>query len=249
MKTLHETFQDLLNKLPQLSTSANEALKKLEDKIIEVENRMVCVTKMTNDIYQTISKYTENVDKNEPFRMLVDDHDVIHRGCHDINITLDLNDDEPITNNWYNQFVNEELLEEDKIEIIYPEGTILEWENYIYGYKAHPGARVELTEDFTNKSEYVRVRFLDNRSGGQGDGGYCIEMFKEIDEEPRKSNILEIITTLCDMNITGEEMEFIIEKVGMTDQMLRQLIMNNPESDTKDLLAEKIETNDMLVGN
>jgi hypothetical protein len=42
-------------------------------------------------------------------------------------------------------------------------------------------------------------------------------------------------------------MEYILEKVGMTDQMLRQLIMNNPESDTKYLLEEKILLNESLI--
>jgi hypothetical protein len=41
------------------------------------------------------------------------------------------------------------------------------------------------------------------------------------------------------IEVDGETMEYILEQVGMTDQMLRQLIMNNPESETKDLLEEK----------
>jgi biotin-(acetyl-CoA carboxylase) ligase len=46
------------------------------------------------------------------------------------------------------------------------------------------------------------------------------------------------------MDIDGEGMEYIINGVGMNDQMLRQLIMNNPESDTKDLLEEKVMLSD-----
>ena len=52
--------------------------------------------------------------------------------------------------------------------------------------------------------------------------------------------INDIIERLKAIDVDGEQMEFILEKVGMTDQMHRQLIMNNPESDTKDLLEEKI---------
>jgi hypothetical protein len=44
-------------------------------------------------------------------------------------------------------------------------------------------------------------------------------------------------------------MEYILEQVGMTDQMLRQLIMNNPESETKDLLEEKISLNERRIFN
>jgi hypothetical protein len=52
-----------------------------------------------------------------------------------------------------------------------------------------------------------------------------------------------VVETIIDMlnhiEVDGETMEYILEQVGMTDQMLRQLIMNNPESETKDLLEEK----------
>jgi hypothetical protein len=54
-----------------------------------------------------------------------------------------------------------------------------------------------------------------------------------------------VVETIIDMlnhiEVDGETMEYILEQVGMTDQMLRQLIMNNPESETKDLLEEKKE--------
>ena len=41
--------------------------------------------------------------------------------------------------------------------------------------------------------------------------------------------------------VDGETMQYILESVGMDDQMLRQLIMSNPQSDTIDLLQEKIK--------
>jgi hypothetical protein len=47
--------------------------------------------------------------------------------------------------------------------------------------------------------------------------------------------------------VDGETMEYILERVGMTDQMLRQLVMNNPQSDTIDLLNEKIELDNELI--
>jgi hypothetical protein len=48
-------------------------------------------------------------------------------------------------------------------------------------------------------------------------------------------------------SVDGETMEYILESVGMTDQMLRQLVMNNPQSDTIDLLNEKIELDNELI--
>lgn len=51
--------------------------------------------------------------------------------------------------------------------------------------------------------------------------------------------VKDIIAKLKVIDVDGETMQYILEQVGMTDQMLRQLIMSNPESDTKDLLEEK----------
>ena len=45
------------------------------------------------------------------------------------------------------------------------------------------------------------------------------------------------------IDIDGETMQYIIEKLGMNDQMLRQLILSNPQSDTIDLLNEHIHLN------
>lgn len=58
--------------------------------------------------------------------------------------------------------------------------------------------------------------------------------------------ILQSLTHKGD-SVDGETMEYILERVGMTDQMLRQLVMNNPQSDTIDLLNEKIELDNELI--
>jgi hypothetical protein len=48
----------------------------------------------------------------------------------------------------------------------------------------------------------------------------------------------EIIKKLKAIDIDGERMQYILEKVGMTDQMHRQLVMRNPK-DTEILLQER----------
>ena len=53
------------------------------------------------------------------------------------------------------------------------------------------------------------------------------------------------IEDLKRIDIDGETMQYIIEKLGMNDQMLRQLILSNPQSDTIDLLNEHIHLNDL----
>jgi hypothetical protein len=62
-----------------------------------------------------------------------------------------------------------------------------------------------------------------------------------------------VVETIIDMlkyiDVDGETMQHIIEEVGMNDQMLRQLIMNNPESETKDYLEEKITLSDLRLSS
>ena len=64
----------------------------------------------------------------------------------------------------------------------------------------------------------------------------------------RDEKISTIIELCKDIDIDGETMEYILEKVAMTNQMLRQLVMNNPQSDIIDLLNEKIELDDERLG-
>jgi hypothetical protein len=51
--------------------------------------------------------------------------------------------------------------------------------------------------------------------------------------------VKDIIAKLKVIDVDGETMQYIIEQVGMEDQMLRQLIMSNPCTDTTDILEEK----------
>ena len=64
----------------------------------------------------------------------------------------------------------------------------------------------------------------------------------------RDEKISTIIKLCKDIDIDGETMEYILEKVAMTDQMLRQLVMNNPQSNIMDLLLEKVEIDDERLG-
>jgi len=59
--------------------------------------------------------------------------------------------------------------------------------------------------------------------------------------------VKDIIAKLKVIGVDGETMQYILKEVGKEDQMLRQLVMSNPESDTKDLLEEKRELNNKSV--
>ena len=65
----------------------------------------------------------------------------------------------------------------------------------------------------------------------------------------RVESVISILTSLTHKgdSVDGETMEYILERVGMTDQMLRQLVMSNPQSDTIDLLNEKIELSNLQL--
>jgi tetrahydromethanopterin S-methyltransferase subunit G len=75
----------------------------------------------------------------------------------------------------------------------------------------------------------------------------------QMDENDYTCNrVEEVISMLKSLThkgdcVDGETMQYILERVGMDDQMLRQLIMSSPESDTKDLLEEKIEVNNLRL--
>jgi hypothetical protein len=83
----------------------------------------------------------------------------------------------------------------------------------------------------------------------------------EVKEEPKKEEpptslcetpqthefVKDIIAKLKVIDVDGETMQYILQQVGMEDQMLRQLVMSNPESDIKDLLEEKIEISNKSV--
>ena len=48
-----------------------------------------------------------------------------------------------------------------------------------------------------------------------------------------------IITALKSIEVDGETMQYIIEKTGMQDQMLRQLIMSASIDEVQELIEEK----------
>ena len=253
-------------------------LNKLDDKITEVEKRLICIDKTAKEIKKAIGKYTESVDSNEAFKMSVDNHDVILRGSHDLMIAVDLGDDEPIKSDWYGLFtkVDKEIafdfesswgrIECNKDGIVinvigdeYFDGK----RNYLYDIE-----RIDIAEysqfcislNITHGECYdiLAVGFW-KRDGtyNEADKDWRKEIYgikdvipTELCKTPQTHEFVkDIIAKLKVINVDGETMEYILEQVGMTDQMLRQLIMNNPETDTKDLLQEKMELNNKSVSS
>lgn len=228
---LKETLGDAILSINPTSIALNE----LEQKITEVEKRMECANKLGEELTKVIGKYTDMVDKKESFVMEIADHDSILNGGNDITIVTDLNDIEPIVSNWYNLF---EEPKKEKPKVIWGKGTIIEWNESVKYYNAKGGARARVTEDYTTLCETVKVEFLDDLSNGQKNGGYFGYMFKDepIKETPPTSQcgnqdtfdkvkqVIQILKTLDNGDcVDGETMQYILEQVGMEEQMLNQL--------------------------
>ena len=60
----------------------------------------------------------------------------------------------------------------------------------------------------------------------------------------------EKISTIIELckDIDGCTLGYILRSIGMEEQMLRQLVMNSPQSDIMDLLLEKVELDDQRLG-
>ena len=143
-------------------------------------------------------------------------------------------------------------------KVLIPKGSIVIWDYSRKYYSAKGGAKAIVSEDYKEDEETIKVEWIDSRRNNQENGGYFRDMFKEEFELPSVPTELckipqtyefvkDIIAKLKVIDVDGETMQYILERIGMTDQMLRQLVMSNPESDTKDLLEEKRELNNKSV--
>jgi len=242
--------------LYQVGDEVDIAISELESTIAEVEKRMQCVTNTNKDI-RTLVSYKEDVLSNNDFELL-------ERSVNDIDIAIDLNDNEPIENNWYGLFedkfkprsVSEYVatLPKEEVKVLIPKDSIVEWKETRQYYSVNGGAKARVTEDYTTEHEIkdlcVQVQWLDKKAKGQVSGGYILGMFKEDFELPSVPTSLcnipqthefvkDIIAKLKVIDVDGETMQYILKEVGMEEQMYRQLVLTNTDTDTKDLLEER----------
>jgi hypothetical protein len=239
--------------LYQIGDEVDMALTDLSDKIAEVEKRLECINKTARDIELAISKHTESVDSNEAFVMNVNDHDSILRGSHDIMIALDLGDTEPIENDWYGLFtkVDKEVafsfesswgsIECNKDGIVINVIGDVEYKgerNYLYDIE-----RVDIEEyaKFCSSLNITHGESEDILSVGfwrkdgvynEADKDWRESIFKPKEEEaptvlcktPQTHEFVkDIIAKLKVIDVDGETMEYILEQVGMKEQMAKQL--------------------------
>lgn len=234
------------------------ALTDLEKVIDEVEKRIECAVRSAKEINETISKYTEEVDKSQPIFMSVDDHDLIQNCSNDVDIALDMGEDMCVVDNWYNLFqVKKEPIKQEVFMTFHSswgeidcdrEGKVIE----IRGDEYFNGERNYMYDiEKFDLVEYGKFCESKNITMGEADDilavGYWNKdnTYSEADTEwvrnifggdekedtptqlcsdPTKHEIVNsIISQLKGIEVDGETMEYILRKVGMEEQMLKQL--------------------------
>ena len=55
-----------------------------------------------------------------------------------------------------------------------------------------------------------------------------------------RQEIGDIIKRLKELDVDGETMQYILEKVGMSDQMLRQLVMTAKKERVEELIEQMV---------
>jgi hypothetical protein len=255
MKTLRGTFENLVETLKrwdlyQKDDEVDFELNELSNLIYEVEKRMQCVTNTNKDIRGILSIY-EDVLSN-------DDSEILQGSVNDIDIALDLSNNEPIENNWYELFKPKRTIETEVSTetILIPKGSIVEWGETRKYYNAKGGAKARVIQDYTTEHEsddnYLIVEWLDEKANEQQSGGYERDCFKEEFDQPSVPTFLcysddihsvvkDVISKLKDVQVDGETMDYIVKQLGFEEYLLRSLVMKADFKDTKDLLREKFE--------
>jgi hypothetical protein len=265
MKSLKGAFNDLVESMKrydlyQAEDEVGIEITNLSNIIDEVEKRMQCVKRTNIDIHEIVFTNQVKLEKSIGY----DNVEILQRSVNDIDIAIDLNDAEPIENNWYGLFedkfkprsVSEYVatLPKEEVKVLIPKDSIVEWKETRQYYSVNGGAKARVTEDYTTEHEIkdlcVQVQWLDEKAKGQVSGGYILGMFKEDFELPSVPTSLcnipqthefvkDIIAKLKVIDVDGETMQYILKEVGMEEQMYRQLVLTNTDTDTKDLLEER----------
>lgn len=239
MRTEFDKLKETLSKVVIFDNNVKIALNELEQKIIEVEKRIECARRSNQDsnsvIMSLVGSYQDLGKTKE--ELTYGDFETLQRGVYDVDIALNFNDKEPIENDWYGLFV--------KVKDEVSSGGIP------YRYCHHCSIKEEETVMGKVNNFWLCCDCHDETKDDEEEN-VTRETLKKIPtslcNDKYKYGVVDyVIAKLNEIDVDGETMQYIIEQVGMNDQMLRQLIMSNPESDTKDLLDEKIELSNKSV--
>lgn len=251
MKNLRGTFDNLVSTMKrydlyQKDDEVGMELNELSNLIDEVEKRMECVKRTNVDSHEILFTNLVKLEESIGYDNVV----ILQRSVTDINIVLDLNDSEPIENNWYS------LFEEPKITQLANQTDISVDDvfNVAMGLGMNPSIEEikevlkyynsEADNDPTATWELIVENLLYNCVAPSNQ---TIEDKVEVvptflcHSDDIHNVVKDVISKLKDIQVDGETMHYILEQVGMEEQMLRQLVMKADFKDTKDLLREKFE--------
>ena len=125
------------------------------------------------------------------------------------------------------------------------------WGNF-QPFEQHHDDEELLTLQYSKDNNFVAFEYIG--------GGRCFkedqtfeevlneELLKEIlkyegailDTKQREA-VIQIVHKLKEIDVDGETLQYIISRVGMEDQMLRQLVMTLPLQQTLQLIQERVE--------
>lgn len=256
MKNLRGTFDNLVSTMKrydlyQKDDEVGMELNELSNLIDEVEKRMECAIRCNRETDEVVFSFVDAFeDRGETEQTLTyGQFEVMLRGVHDIDIALDLKENECIDNNWYNlfkpkvtQLANEtDICVDDVVKVAMGLGmnpSIDEINEVLKYYNS------EADNDPTATWELIVENLLYNCVAPSNQ---TIEDKVEVvptflcHSDDIHNVVKDVISKLKDIQVDGETMHYILEQVGMEEQILRQLVMKVDFKDTKDLLREKFE--------
>lgn len=231
--------------LTEYGDELDMALKNLKDKIEEVEQRMECARRSAAEVTKTIVKFTKTIDEGLMISMGVNDHDAIERGAYDVITSLDLNEDMCVKDNWYNLFNQLQPIAVGRIEYEFPEDvyTIGNSDNTDIVGDVYESDFIKLCElgliwcesderfptGEGNKANYVVrnnefIILVKNKQIDLGQVPIKNETPTMLCQDKDKNDVVkDIIAKLKEIEVDGETMQYILEQVGMDEQILKQL--------------------------
>lgn len=260
MKTLKGTFDELVTTMQrydlyQKDDEVGIVLNELSNFIDEVEKRIECAIRCNREIDEVVFSFVDAFeDRGETEQTLTyGQFEVMLRGVHDIDIALDLKENECIINNWYKlfkpkvtQLANEtDICVDDVVKVAMGLGMNPSIDEINEVLKYYNSVAEETTETWDLVVENLLYNCVTPSNQTIDVSRETIEDKVEVAptelcKTPQTNEFVkDIIAKLKVIDVDGETMQYIIEQVGMNDQMLRQLIMSNPYTDTTDILEEK----------
>ena len=233
MKTLRGTFDNLVSTMKrydlyQKDDEVGMELNELSNLIDEVEKRMECVKRTNVDSHEIL--FTNQVKLEESIGY--DNVEILQRSINDVDIALDLTINEPIECNWYGLFEEPKITQlanetdisvDDVVKVAMGLGMNPSIEEINEVIKYYNSVAEESTETWNLIVENLLYNCV-------APSQQTIEDKVEVPptflchSDDIHNVVKDVISKLKDIQVDGETMQYILEQVGMEEQMLSQLM-------------------------